>query len=1604
MSDPSPAPHPTGKTAHAASSTTSGVLRTEAAASDVTADALIERGQMHERHGQGAAARDAFLAARDLLKAAGDADRELALLRWIARTHQQDAQYDEALAVLDEAEALAEERDNHSAIGHCLNLRANISSQRGELDAATRLYTRALDIAHAVGEVHLAALTLQNLGVVASARGAFDQAFQHYRSAIGAYRALGVPGYTAIALNNLGRLHLDRGDPEAADAELHEALGLAVTAGADSTSTVVELNLAELYVQRRDFAKARELCERAASRAAAAGDTGITGEVERQRGVIAMALGNAESAEQHFATADDIAAKREDVLLRAQIARDRALVYRATSRTREQLQALRASHAFFCQLRAGLAAGAVTIQMQRIEQEVLEVVREWGESIEEKDAYTQGHCLRVADLACMLAVKAGIDADMLFWFRVGALVHDVGKVVISTEILNKPGKLTPDEWALMKLHPGAGADIIRSANLPSEVTELVRSHHENWDGSGYPDALAGERIPLWARIICLADVYDALTTQRSYKNAMSRDDALEVMRHDVRRQFDPALFHLFEEVLQLTPRHTVTLPSALPVAKAPVTDNSGALDELTGLILRKGFLACGRQLLADAAASGQPLSLAVIDVDHFKSVNDTFGHLQGDDVLRAVASMLQQSSRAGDLVGRYAGDEFVVLFPNTELSEARDLAQKLRESVAQNRLTIRERREGTLGVTLSIGVATASAGDIDLEALFASSDRALYVAKRRGRDQVATASEADEEAHVVALSFDRFVGRSKELRGLLGLLEHACEARPRVVAIVGEAGIGKTSLVRQLEPEVRLRGGRMVFGRCVSSDVKPPYGAWAEIVQAIHKQGLVEPRAWTELGRLVPALTESGGASPATGSKFALFAELAEYLRLATNRVPMVVVLDDAQWADGATWDATEYIRHNLGDERLLLCMTMRAEDLGAIVEYRRKLSRDERFSELLLPRFTQEELATWLAIVLHQGEIDRGFLRFVLRYTEGNPLLVVHVLRALQDNGGLWYAGRRWQWKDNPELDLPAAVSDLIDARVDRLSEKAREHLAVAAVVGRTFDVDLVLAAGGMTEDALLDSLDEAVAAHVVEAVGDRQADRYSYSHGLIADAIRRRVNRRRVARLHGQVAAAMESRNPEAIAAIAAHYDAAGNARKAYEFAMRAADRAVDVYAHEEAAASCGMAERHAQSVEDRAHCRFRRAQSLELAGRYEEAEALCDLIIAERVVEGDRDALIGVRRARERLRSLRGLSVEETSTAVAKLLAEAQACGDKREEVELLGMLSRVNHRQGNPAEARALSRRSVSVAELLKDPVLLATTLMHLGSALVEADPLEARDCYQRALDTFASLSNLVGQARAQINLGIAQSRLGANAESAAAYSSALELGRETHTPAISGLAALNLGVLYMKTGRFDDADACFTEAGERFAVLNNEPNRLAAIYNQANLSRERHDAPRSARLYGDAAVIATAMNQLDVELGARAGQGLAFLALGRVDEARACLRSCKMRISDRPDWWFQGRELFEALAIRLCVVSRDAAAARERFETGLALAERFDRYGAAWLVAEVAAPLASIAVASARDEVTRFAVLAEELDYAPLTARYAALMTRDDHAVLAGAAA
>jgi putative nucleotidyltransferase with HDIG domain len=155
---------------------------------------------------------------------------------------------------------------------------------------------------------------------------------------------------------------------------------------------------------------------------------------------------------------------------------------------------------------------------------------------------------RVAEYAGMLAEAIGYTE--IAWLRIGAFLRDVGNRKLPQDVLEKPGPLTVDEWDLVRKHTLLGDDLVQQLAFPDEIRSMVRSHHEHWDGSGYPDGLAGEGIPLAARIVCIADVYDALISPRSFRGPFTSEQALEIMEIESGHIFDPTLMQKFASLIR----------------------------------------------------------------------------------------------------------------------------------------------------------------------------------------------------------------------------------------------------------------------------------------------------------------------------------------------------------------------------------------------------------------------------------------------------------------------------------------------------------------------------------------------------------------------------------------------------------------------------------------------------------------------------------------------------------------------------------------------------------------------------------------------------------------------------------------------------------------------------------------------------------------------------------------------------------------------------------------------------------------------------------------------------------------------------------------------
>jgi putative nucleotidyltransferase with HDIG domain len=177
----------------------------------------------------------------------------------------------------------------------------------------------------------------------------------------------------------------------------------------------------------------------------------------------------------------------------------------------------------------------------------------WSLAMDLRDKETEGHTLRVTEMTISLAEMAGIPKAEIVHVRRGALLHDIGKMGVPDHILLKPDKLTEAEWEIMRMHPVFAHDMLYPIEYLRPALDIPHYHHEKWDGTGYPDGLKGEEIPLPARLFAVVDVWDAITSDRPYRPAWPRQQAIEHVREGVGSHFDPAAADLFLRFLGLEP-------------------------------------------------------------------------------------------------------------------------------------------------------------------------------------------------------------------------------------------------------------------------------------------------------------------------------------------------------------------------------------------------------------------------------------------------------------------------------------------------------------------------------------------------------------------------------------------------------------------------------------------------------------------------------------------------------------------------------------------------------------------------------------------------------------------------------------------------------------------------------------------------------------------------------------------------------------------------------------------------------------------------------------------------------------------------------------------
>ena len=510
--------------------------------------ALFECGKAAQENGrwrEALAAYEAVLAR--LPKTAGEWSVEV--LRRIGAVHYYRGELELAEEVLEASCAAAQAHGSLRHLASGLNFAATVQQAAGQLDRAEATYMAAFAVAEQAGHARLAVMIEQNLATIANVRGDSLGALTRYTNALQRYEATGDLEGMMWVLNNIGMVHTDLQAWRAAEHAFNDALRQAEQRNDAEMLGTIQLNRAELFLQQQGYDDARVCVDQAFELFGRLGAKQGLAEAFRLYGSLFRVTRNFELADAHFDVVAELAEAADYLLLQAETRAEHALVYFELGRNADALRALNRSHRLFGELRARRELLDIEKHLDALERRYLQIVQVWGESIESKDLYTAGHCRRVADLTVRLAEAVGYTGRDLTWIRMGAFLHDVGKTRVDAAILNKTGRLDEGEWEQMRNHTLAGDAIVAELEFPWDIRPIVRNHHERWDGTGYPDRLAAEQIPLPARILCVADVYDALTTTRSYRTAHSSATALEIMERDVGKLLDPSLFTLFRRLL-----------------------------------------------------------------------------------------------------------------------------------------------------------------------------------------------------------------------------------------------------------------------------------------------------------------------------------------------------------------------------------------------------------------------------------------------------------------------------------------------------------------------------------------------------------------------------------------------------------------------------------------------------------------------------------------------------------------------------------------------------------------------------------------------------------------------------------------------------------------------------------------------------------------------------------------------------------------------------------------------------------------------------------------------------------------------------------------------
>jgi diguanylate cyclase (GGDEF)-like protein len=1000
------------------------------------------------------------------------------------------------------------------------------------------------------------------------------------------------------------------------------------------------------------------------------------------------------------------------------------------------------------------------------------------------------------------------------------------------------------------------------------------------------------------------------------------------------------------------------------------------IDECTRTYNRRYFFRRLEEEVARARRYGRTFALLFIDIDRFKEVNDVFGHLAGDEVLRDVADRLRNVVRGVDLVFRYAGDEFATILPETSAEEAIVAADRVLGEFRRTPV-YSSRAKRDIHVTLSVGVAAFPVDAPDAQALLEKADRALLVAKHRGRNMAvdqARASEAEalEERLARPVFCPKMVGRGRERRLIRKLWARAAEGRGGLVAVIGETGVGKTRLVRDFVEFAELQGVPVLEGQSFEEPTGFAYQPFREAVGGFLKppregaaaQLAAIPRAYQrELYNVVPELAAFGfDTAPfyelgPEQARLRLFVGFRYLLAALAAETPLALVLEDIHWAEEGSLSLLRFLLNGLTTEKIIAVATYRPEELA---ERRRRapapsavlkaVVHDRNVETIKLDRLSREEVAEMIRLIFRVPDVAPSFVDFVYGETEGNPLFVEETLKSFYEDG---LSPRKYAVEGAPipaDYEVPGSVRGIIQRRLGRLDDRTIKVLEVSSAFGDEFAPEGIRAAVPINEGYLADILDVCVEHELAVPVAGT-ADRYRLSHPKVREEIYRRIGARRRKRLHQKICRYLEGRFREGdldvVPDLSWHSFVGEIWEKVLVFARLAGDRAWAAYDAPEAlkhydrmavaAAKVGKGGFGDELIRrELVELNTRRGEIYLAQGKFVEAGAVLEKAKAAAEEIGDR---LGLAKAMNLAGRAYGAAGDERR-AVSNLNAALAIFKEFDATAHIARALYNLGeHRRRTFDLSKAMSYFHMAEAIAVKggDKSLLMLVADGIGSiASAQGDQRAAAKYYHRALKLARATGDRGGEAAAQAHLGAAAFRVGKYKEALRHYRNALATATSLGNRPATAAVLIRLGVAKY----YDDDLAAVDHLEHALAIAQETGHRRLEAEARYYLGLAKLRRPDFAAALEElrgalrvARAVADTFRQYLCQLALAAAQAEA----GRSASAKQYLRQAARNAEELPS--FNVEPYYEYASGRVALAAGDEAEACRRFAAAAAGAKK-----------------------------------------------------------------